>query len=70
MALDKNKPANAEKLPVPLIMIVKIRGSVADVEAAMNAAEVAAKNLTGVVSRHIIPNPTEDTEKLLKLSAI
>ncbi len=69
-ALDKNKPANAEKLPVPLIMIVKIRGSVADVEAAMNAAEVAAKNLTGVVSRHIIPNPTEDTEKLLKLSAI
>ena len=69
-ALDKNKPANAEKLPVPLIMIVKIRGGVADVEAAMNAAEVAAKNLTGVVSRHIIPNPTEDTEKLLKLSAI
>ena len=69
-ALDKNKPANAEKLPVPLIMIVKIRGSVADVEAAMNAAEVAAKNLTGVVSRHIIPNATEDTEKLLKLSAI
>lgn len=69
-ALDKNKPANAEKLPVPLIMIVKIRGSVADVEAAMNAAEVAAKNLTGVVSRYIIPNPTEDTEKLLKLSAI
>ena len=69
-ALDKNKQANAEKLPVPLIMIVKIRGSVADVEAAMNAAEVAAKNLTGVVSRHIIPNPTEDTEKLLKLSAI
>ena len=69
-ALDKNKPANAEKLPVPLIMIVKIRGSVADVEAAMNAAEVAAKNLTGVVSRHIIPNPTKDTEKLLKLSAI
>ena len=67
-ALDKNKPANAEKLPVPLIMIVKIRGSVAD--AAMNAAEVAAKNLTGVVSRYIIPNPTEDTEKLLKLSAI
>lgn len=69
-ALDKNKPANAEKLLVPLIMIVKIRGSVADVEAAMNAAEVAAKNLTGVVSRYIIPNPTEDTEKLLKLSAI
>ncbi len=69
-ALDKNKPANAETLPVPLIMIVKMRGSVADVEAAMNAAEKAARELTGVVSRYIIPNPTEDTEKLLKISAI
>ena len=69
-ALDKNKPANAETLPVPLIMILKIRGSVADVEAAMSAAEAAAENLTGVVSRYIIPNPTEDTEKLLKISAI
>lgn len=69
-ALDKNKPANADKLPVPLIMIIKIRGSVADVEAAMDAAEAKVKELTGVVSRYIIPNPTEDTEKLLKISAI
>ena len=42
-ALDKNKPANADKLPVPLVMLVKMRGSVADVEAAMDAAEEAAK---------------------------
>ncbi len=69
-ALDKNKPANADSLPVPLIMILKFRGSVADVEAAMDAAEKAANSLTGVVTKHIIPNPTEDTEKLLKISAI
>ncbi len=69
-ALDKNKPANAETLPVPLIMILKFRGSVADVEAAMDAAEKAANELTGVVTKYIIPNPTEDTEKLLKISAI
>lgn len=69
-ALDKNKPAHAETLPVPLVMVVKMRGSVADVEAAMEAAEAAAKSLTGVVSRYIIPNPTEDTEKLLRISAI
>ena len=69
-ALDKNKPANADELPVPLVMIVKMRGSVAAVEAAMDAAEAAAKKTTGVVSRYIIANPTEDTEKLLKLSAI
>jgi len=69
-ALDKNKPANADKLPVPLVMVVKMRGSVADVEAAMDAAEEAVKSLTGVVSRHIIASPTEDTEKLLRISAL
>ena len=69
-ALDKNKPANAESLPVPLVMVVKMRGSVADVNAAMDAAEEAAKNLTGVISRYIIANPTPDTEKYLRLSAI
>lgn len=69
-ALDKNKPANADALPVPLIMVLKIRGSVADVNAAMDAAEEAAKGLAGVVSKYIIPCPTEDTEKLLKISAL
>ena len=34
---DKNKPANADELPVPLIVIVKFRGQVADVEAALDA---------------------------------
>lgn len=69
-ALDKNKPANADALPVPLVMLVKMRGSVADVEAAMEAAEAVAKSLTGVVSKHIIPAPAADTEKLLKISAM
>lgn len=69
-ALDKNKPANAEKLPVPLVMLVKMRGSVADVEVAMAAAEEVAKSLTGVVSRYIIASPEKDTEKLLKIRAM
>ncbi len=67
---DKNKPANAETLPVPLIVMVKFRGSISDVEAAMEAAEIAAKNLTGVISKHIIPSPETDTEKMLKLSGL
>lgn len=67
---DKNKPANADKLPVPLIVCVKFRGDVAAVEAAMDAAARAAENLTGVVSRHVIPNPEGDTEKMLKLSGL
>lgn len=68
--LDKNKPANADALPVPLIMCIKIRGSVADVEAAMEAAAEAANTVTGVVTKYIIPGPEKDTEKMLKISAI
>ena len=67
---DKNKPANAETLPVPLLVTVKFRGSVADVEEAMKAAEAVALANTGIVTKHIIPRPTADTEKMLKISAL
>lgn len=67
---DKNKPANADSLPVPLLVTVKFRGSVADVEEAMKAAEAVALANTGIVSRHIIPRPTKDTEKMLGISAL
>ena len=67
---DKNKPANADKLPVPLIVLVKFRGSVAAVEAAMAAAEQAANSISGVVSKYVIASPEEDTEKMLKLSGL
>ena len=68
-SFDKNKPANADSLPVPLLVTVKFRGSVAAVEAAMEAGEAMAKSLTGVVQKHIIARPTEDTGKMLKLNA-
>ena len=63
---DQNKPAGAETLPVPLLVTVKFRGSVADVEAALNAAEETANQYSGVAVRHIIPRPTDGTVKLLK----
>ena len=66
---DKNKPANADKLAVPLIVAIKFRGSVDSVKAAMEAAEKAANELTGVVSKHIIANTEASTEKMLKLNA-
>ncbi len=68
--LDKNKPANADALPVPLIMCLKIRGPVADVESALDAAEVAAKSITGVVTKHMNSAPDPETEKMLRISAI
>ena len=66
---DKNKPANADKRPVPLIGAIKFRGSVDSVKAAMEAAEAAANDMTGVISKHIIANTESSTEKMLKLNA-
>jgi microcompartment protein CcmL/EutN len=67
--LDKNKPGNADALPVPLIVCIKFRGSVSDVEAAVEAAERAAKQVTGVITKHVISNTEASTEKMLKLNA-
>ena len=65
---DKNKPANADTLLVPLLVAVKFRGTVDNVTAAVDAALEAAKRVSGIVTHHIIPNVEEDTEKMLKLS--
>lgn len=67
---DKNKPANADKLPVPLLVTIKMRGEVAAVESAMEAAKTVARNMTGIVAEHIIPNPDGDTQKMLNLSGL
>ncbi len=65
---DKNKPANADSLPVPLLVCVKFRGNVDSVTAAMDAALDAAKSVSGVYQHFIIPNVESDTEKMLKLT--
>ncbi|MBE6546183.1 MAG: BMC domain-containing protein [Ruminococcaceae bacterium] len=67
--LDKNKPGNADALPVPLIVLIKFRGTVENVTAAVDAAANAVKQITGVISTHIIANTEESTEKMLKLNA-
>ncbi|MCL2352526.1 MAG: BMC domain-containing protein [Firmicutes bacterium] len=69
-AFDRNKPAKAETLPVPLIILVKIRGSVSDVEAGLAAGERAAAAVSGVVARHVIANPAGDTERMLAIDAL
>ena len=66
---DKNKPGNADELPVPLLVCVKFRGSVSDVTAALQAANTRAEELAGVVVSHGIARPEEDTVKMLKLNA-
>lgn len=69
-AFDNNKPANADSLPVPLLVVVKLRGSIADVKAAVEAGVEAANRISGVVTYHVIARPEEDTEKLLKINCL
>ncbi len=67
---DRNKPANADNLPVPLIVAVKFRGSIEDVRAAVEAAEQEAKRLSGVITKHIIAAPDSGVEKMLGLNGL
>ena len=48
----------------------KFRGSVSDVTAALEAAKARAEELAGVVTEYKIARPTEDTEKMLKLTGL
>ena len=64
---DKNKPANADSLKVPLLVTIKFRGSVDDVTAAVEAGRAVAEQVTGVVTSHVIPRPTQDTMKMLDI---
>ena len=66
---DRNKPANADALPVPLIICIKVRGSVVDVTAAVDAAQEVAERSTGMVSRYIISGPDEGTQMMFGLNA-
>ena len=70
IAIDSNKPANAESVEVPLIMCVKVQGSVSAVEAAVEAAAAAAEACTGLIQKHIIARPNEDTEKMVLRSSV
>ncbi len=66
---DKNKPANPEGMPVPLQVLVKFRGSVEDVTAAVEAAEEAANRVSGVITKHIIAGIDEGAAPMLALNA-
>lgn len=64
IAIDSNKPANAETVEVPLIMAVKIAGSVSAVKAAVEAGAAAAERVCGVINTHVIARPTDDSMKM------
>ncbi len=69
-AFDSNKPANADDMPVPLLVLIKIRGSVSDVREAVEAAKRAAGEIAGVNSSYVIPSPDPSMEKMLAKSCL
>ncbi len=70
VALDRNKPANAEKCEVPIVLVVKMEGEVAEVESAMQAGIDAAKARNLYITSYVITRQEEDTKKLAKLNAL
>ena len=62
IAFDRNRP-KSEKVPAPLVMQVKIEGTNAAVEAAVEAGTRYAKGEDKYIVSHIIPRPGEDVEK-------
>ncbi len=70
VALDSTKPAAGDAAEVPLVMLVKLEGDVAAVEAAVAAGVEAAEKLSGVITHYMIPRPTEETKKLIPISNV
>lgn len=64
IAIDSNKPANADSVDVPLIMAIKIQGEVSAVKAAVAAAAEAADTVSGVICTHVLSGPTDDAQKM------
>ena len=69
VALDKNKPANADAVPVPLVMVVKMEGSVAAVEAGMEAGIAEAKKRDLFITSKIIARQAPEMEWFARLDA-
>lgn len=70
IAIDNNKPANADKLPVPVLIVVKFEGNVSDVEMAMEAAKKAAQSISGLSCSYVIPKPEEGIKTFIEKSCI
>lgn len=71
IAIDSNKPANADSVEVPLIMAVKVQGSVSAVTAAVDAAAArTAESISGLINKHIIARPTDDSQKMANRTSV
>ncbi len=70
VAIDKNKPLNAELADVPLVMAIKVEGDAAAVEAAVDTGIAEAKKRNLYLTHKVISRQSEDIEWFAHLSAL
>ena len=66
--IDNNKPAAGDAAEVPLVMIVKMRGDVADVKTAVAAGIAQAEKRGLYITSHTIAREEPSTDILASLS--
>lgn len=69
VAIDKNKPANADSCEVPLVMVVKMEGTEGAVEAAMQAGIETAKSRGLYITSKLIARLSPEAEWFAHLDA-
>ena len=69
IAFDRNRPISPD-VPAPLVMAVKIEGTVSNVKAAVEAGSEYAKSKGKYIVSHVIANPGEDVDKMAYLMDI
>ncbi|MBQ4039949.1 MAG: BMC domain-containing protein [Oscillospiraceae bacterium] len=69
IAFDRNRPVSPD-VPAPLVMVVKMEGDVAAVQAAVEAGVAYAKSKGKYIVSHVIANPGEGVENMAYLMDI
>ena len=60
VAIDRNKPANADKCEVPLVMVVKFEGTPAAVQAAHDAGVAEAEKRGLFITSDAVPPQSQN----------
>ena len=60
IAMDRNRPIRTD-VPAPLVMVVKVEGSTAAVQAAVAAGKAYAEEEGKYIVSHVIPRPDDQT---------
>ena len=69
VAIDKNKPANADKCEVPLVMVVKFMGSAGAVQSAHDAGVAEAKRRNLYITSKVIAGLDDQVDWFATLTA-